>query len=135
VNVIQHPLPTARRCYRLGQAIGRAVDSYPGKLDVVVLGTGGLSHQLHGPDFGVVNPGWDQEFLDLLEDDPAALAAMSHDGYMQRGGAEAVEMIIWLIMRGALGGQVGRAHRTYDTPALTGLAVTVLEPREIALQP
>ena len=75
VNVIQHPLPTARRCYRLGQAIGRAVQSYPDKLDVVVLGTGGLSHQLHGPDFGVVNPEWDIEFLDLLERDPAALAA------------------------------------------------------------
>jgi hypothetical protein len=135
VNVIQHPLPTARRCYKLGQAIGRAIENYPGKLDVVVLGTGGLSHQLHGPDFGVVNPGWDQEFLDLLEDDPATLAAMSHDGYMQRGGAEAVEMIIWLIMRGALGGPVDRAHRTYDTPALTGLAVTVLEPRETVLQP
>ncbi len=116
------------RLDRLGQAIARAVQSCPDPLDVVVLGTGGLPHQLHGPDFGVVDPGWDQEFLDLLESDPAALAALGHDDYMQRGGAEAVEMIIWLIMRGALGGPVTRAHRSYDAPALTGLAVTVLEP-------
>jgi hypothetical protein len=99
-------------------------------LDVVVLGTGGLSHQLHAPDFGVINPGWDREFLDLLEADPAVLAALCHDDYMQCGGAEAVEMIIWLIMRGALGADVNRTLRTYDAPALTGLAITVLEPRE-----
>jgi hypothetical protein len=129
VNVIQHPLPTARRCFRLGQAIGRATQSYPEPLDVVVLGTGGLSHQLHGPDFGAVNPDWDRHFLDQLEADPAALAALGHDEYMRQGGAEAVEMIIWLIMRGALGGPVDRIMRTYDVPALTGLAVTVLEPR------
>jgi aromatic ring-opening dioxygenase catalytic subunit (LigB family) len=128
VNVIQHPLPTARRCFRLGQAIGRAIAAYPPNLKVAVLGTGGLSHQLHGPDFGVVNPGWDREFLDRLEDDPAALAALSHDEYMRRGGAEAVEMIIWLIMRGALGNAVTRVMRAYDTPGLTGLAVTVLAP-------
>jgi hypothetical protein len=128
VNVIQHPLPTARRCFRLGQAIGRAIESYPEALDVVVLGTGGLSHQLHGPDFGTVNPDWDRHFLDQLEADPAALAALGHDDYMRQGGAEAVEMIIWLIMRGALGGPVHRIMRTYDVPALTGLAVTVLEP-------
>jgi hypothetical protein len=128
VNVIQHPLPTARRCFRLGQAIGRAVAAYPRPLDVVVLGTGGLSHQLHGPDFGMINPAWDRAFLDLLETDPPALAALSHQEYMQRGGAEAVEMIIWLIMRGALGDAITRVHRTYDTPALTGLAVSVFEP-------
>ncbi len=128
VNVIQHPLPTARRCLRLGGAIARAVASFPDALDVVVLGTGGLSHQLHGPDFGTVNPEWDTEFLDLLEQDPTALAGLSHDEYMRRGGAEAVEMIIWLIMRGALQGEVRRAHRSYDVPALTGLAVSVLEP-------
>jgi gallate dioxygenase len=132
VSVIQHPLPTARRCFRLGQAIARAASSYPDKLDVVVLGTGGLSHQLHGPDFGTINASWDIESLDLLERDPAALAAMPHDEYMASGGAEAVEMIIWLIMRGALDGEVTRAHRTYDTPALTGLAVTVIEPAPTA---
>ena len=128
VNVIQHPLPTARRCFRLGQSIARAVEAYPEPLDVVVLGTGGLSHQLHGPDFGAVNPAWDNEFLDLLRDDPAALAALPHAEYMRRGGAEAVEMIVWLIMRGALDGPVRSAHRAYDVPALTGLAVNVLEP-------
>jgi aromatic ring-opening dioxygenase catalytic subunit (LigB family) len=130
VNVIQHPLPTARRCFRLGQAIGRAIASFPDDLDIVVLGTGGLSHQLHGPDFGTVNPDWDLRFLDELETDPAALAALSHAEYMRQGGAEAVEMIIWLIMRGALGGPVTRVTRTYDAPALTGLAVTVLAPGE-----
>ena len=85
-----------------------------------MLGNGGLSHQFHGPDFGAVNPAWDRGFLDRLETDPAGLAALGHDEYMRRGGAEAVEMIIWLIMRGALGEAVHRTMRTYDVPALTG---------------
>ncbi len=74
VNVIQHPLPTARRLYKLGQALRRAAESYPADLRVVVMGTGGLSHQLSGARFGFVNPDWDNEFLDLIERDPEALA-------------------------------------------------------------
>lgn len=128
VNVIQHPVPTARRLYRLGGALARAVADYDADLKVVIIGTGGLSHQLHGPRFGFVNPDWDREFLDTLEHDPAALAALGHDDYMTRGGAESVEMILWLAMRGALGAAVRRAHRFYYAPMLTGYGLVVFEP-------
>jgi protocatechuate 4,5-dioxygenase, beta chain len=127
VNVIQHPLPTARRLWKLGQALRRAVESYPGDARVVVMGTGGLSHQLSGARFGFVNPAWDNEFLDLIERDPEALAALSHRDYMTRGGAEAVEMIMWLAMRSALGGTVRRIHRNYYAPLITGYGLIVLE--------
>ena len=94
VNVIQHPLPIARRLWRLGGALRRAVETYPGDTGdtrVVVLATGGLSHQLHGTRFGFVNPEWDNRFLDLLESDPESLTTLSHHDYMERGGAESVE--------------------------------------------
>lgn len=127
VNVIQHPLPTARRLYKLGQALRRAVASYPKDIRVVVMGTGGLSHQLHGERFGFMNPDWDNRFLDLIESDPEALAAVSHDEYMERGGAESVEMIMWLGMRAALGPKVRRIHRNYHAPLITGYGLLVLE--------
>ena len=127
VNVIQHPLPTARRLYKLGAALRRAVESYPGDIGVVVLGTGGLSHQLHGERFGHVNPAWDNRFLDLVESDPEALAAIGHDDYMAEGGAESVEMIMWLGMRAALGPKVRRIHRHYYAPLITGYGLLVLE--------
>lgn len=127
VNVIQHPLPTARRLFKLGRAIRRAVETYPPDLRVVVIGTGGLSHQLHGERFGFVNPEWDNRFLDLLESDPEPLAALSHHEYMERGGAESVEMIIWLAMRAALGDTVRRVHRNYHAPLITGYGLLALE--------
>ena len=128
VNVIQHPLPTARRLWRLGSAVRRAVETYPGDARVVVLATGGLSHQLHGTRFGFVNPEWDNRFLDLLESDPESLTALSHHDYMERGGAESVEMIVWLAMRGALGPKARRVHRNYHAPLLTGYGLLALEP-------
>jgi len=128
VNVIQHPLPTARRLYRLGAALGRAVESYPKDLSVVVMGTGGLTHQLQGKGFGTVNPDWDNEFLDLIERDPDALARLHHRDWIERGGTEGVEMIMWLGMRGALGAGVRRVHRNYHLPLTTGLGLIVLEP-------
>jgi Catalytic LigB subunit of aromatic ring-opening dioxygenase len=131
VNVIQHPLPTARRLWRLGQAIRRAVESFPEDLRVVVVGTGGLSHQLHGARFGFVNPEWDNEFLDLIERDPEKLTTLSHHDYMARGGAESVEMIMWLGMRGALSDKVRRVHRNYYAPLITGYGLVVLEPGEL----
>lgn len=127
VNVIQHPLPTARRLYKLGQAIKRGVESYEKDIRVVVMGTGGLSHQLHGERFGLVNPEWDNHFLDLIERDPEALAEISHHEYMERGGAESVEMIMWLGMRAALGEKVRRLHRNYYAPLITGYGLIVLE--------
>ena len=103
VNVIQHPIPTARRLYRLGGALGRAIESYPKDKRIVVFGTGGLTHQLHGSKFGTKNVAWDNEFMDRLETDPAGLSELSIQEYMERGGTEGVEMIMWLAMRGALG--------------------------------
>jgi len=127
VNVIRHPLPTPRRCYRLGQALRGAVESYPEAKRVVILGTGGLSHHIHGPDFGFINPAWDNEFLDLLIEDPEALTRLSIEDIAERAGAEGVEMIIWLIMRGALSSEIRCVERHYSAPALTGLAVIALE--------
>jgi protocatechuate 4,5-dioxygenase beta chain len=119
MNVIQHPLPTALRYFKLGQALRKAVDSYD-DARVVVIATGGMSHQLHGSDFGSLAPEWDNEFLDLLEADPAALCKLDHLDYMQLGGAESVEVIMWLAMRGAMGQNVSRIHRAYFAPMLTG---------------
>ena len=102
VNVIVHPLPTPLRCYKLGQALRRAILSYPEDLGVVVVGTGGLSHQLTGPRFGLVTPDWDREFMRLLTEDPDALTGLTHEELILRGGTESVEVVLWLAMRGAL---------------------------------
>jgi protocatechuate 4,5-dioxygenase beta chain len=127
VNVIQHPLPTARRCYRLGQALRRAVDSYPGNLKVVIMGTGGMSHQLQGKRFGFMNEKFDQWFLDQLEANPESLAELSHHKIMQEAGAEAVELIMWLTMRGALSPKAKRVHRHYYAPMTTGIGLISFE--------
>jgi hypothetical protein len=126
-NVILHPMPTPRRFFRLGEAIAHAVETYPANLRVLVMATGGMSHQLHGPRFGFINPQWDNEFLDKLESDPQALTVLTHQDYMERGGAESVEIIMWLAMRAALGGAVRRVHRYYYAPMLTGYGLIVLE--------
>jgi aromatic ring-opening dioxygenase catalytic subunit (LigB family) len=130
VNVLREPLPTPRRCWRLGQAVGRAIRSHRSDDRVAVLSTGGLSHQLHGPDFGFVNPEWDNRFMDLLESQPEVLADASHADYMLRGGAESVEMMVWLAMRGALGAQdlpLRRVQRHYWAPMLTGYGLLAFE--------
>jgi protocatechuate 4,5-dioxygenase beta chain len=126
VNVIQHPIPLPRRLFKLGQALRRAILSYPKDLRVVVFGTGGLTHQLSGAKFGTKNAAWDNEFMDLLETDPQALAGLSIQDYMDRGGTEGVEMIMWLAMRGALGSNVQRVHRNYTAPLLTGYGLLAL---------
>ena len=127
VNVIQHPLPTARRCYKLGQALRRAVESYSENLKIVVLGTGGMSHQLQGRRFGFMNEKFDQWFLDQLEADPEALAGLSHRKIMEEAGAEAVELILWLTMRGALSPKAKRVHRHYYAPMTTGMGLITFE--------
>jgi protocatechuate 4,5-dioxygenase beta chain len=123
VNVIQHPLPTARRCYRLGEAIRRAVESCPRDLKVVVIGTGGMSHQLNGPRFGYMNEAFDRDFLDRIERDPESLCRMTHQALMEQAGAEAVELIMWLVMRGAMGARPRRLHRGYYAPMTTGMGL------------
>jgi hypothetical protein len=101
-NVILHPLPSPRRCFKLGQALRRAILSYPEDLRVVVVGTGGLSHQLTGPRFGRVAPEWDREFMRLLAEDPERLCGYTHEELIKLGGTESVEVVLWLAMRGAL---------------------------------
>ena len=128
INVLQYPLPTARRCYRLGQAVRRAVESYPEDLRVVVVGTGGLSHQIHGERTGFNNTEWDMEFLELIEHDPARLQAMTHADYVRLGGAESVEQIMWLAMRGALGdGPITKRHQNYYLATTTAMTVVLWE--------
>jgi len=129
INVLQYPLPTARRCYRLGQAVRRAVESYPEDLSVVVVGTGGLSHQIHGERTGFNNTEWDLEFLELLRDDPERLTRLSHADYVRLGGAESVEQIMWLAMRGALGPQLDEVHRNYYLMTTTAMTVVTYEER------
>ena len=127
VNVIQHPLPTAGRCFKLGQAIRKAVSTYEKNLNVVVLGTGGMSHQLQGRRFGFMNEKFDQWFLDKLESDPETLAGLSHHRIMEEAGAEAVELIMWLTMRGALSPNAKRVHRHYYAPMTTGMGLITFE--------
>ncbi len=127
VNVLQHPLPTARRCWRLGQAIRKAVDSYEKDIRVAIVGTGGMSHQLTGPAFGAMNEEEDLAFLDRLEDDPQSLAGLTHQTMMEKYGVEGIELIMWLVMRGALSADAKRVHRNYYAPMTTGMGLVTFE--------
>ena len=127
VGVLQFPIPTAARCYKMGKALRRAIESYPEDISVVVVATGGLSHQVHGEGAGFNNPQWDAQFLDAITDDPSALAEMTHAEYARLGGFEGAEVIMWLIMRGALSDTVRRVHSSYYLPSMTGIATLVLE--------
>jgi protocatechuate 4,5-dioxygenase beta chain len=117
VNVVQYPPPTGHRCLRLGQAIRRAVESFPQDLKVVVFGTGGMSHQLQGPRAGLINQAFDNAFLDRIVDDPDGQAQVPHLDYVREAGSEGIELVMWLVMRGALDDQVRVAHRFYHVPA------------------
>jgi hypothetical protein len=127
VNVVQHPLPTARRCYRLGRALRAAVESYPADVRVVVMGTGGMSHQLQGKRFGYMSEKFDQWFLDQLESAPEELTAITHQRIMEEAGAEAVELIMWLVMRGSVARSARRVHRHYYAPMTTGMGLITFE--------
>ena len=127
VGVLQFPIPTARRCYRLGKALRKAIESYPEDLSVAIVSTGGLSHQVHGERSGFNNTDWDMEFLDLLEKDPEALTELTHAQYVERGGMESAEIIMWLIMRGALSDRITCVHRDYCLPSMTAIATIIYE--------
>ena len=117
VNVVQYPPPTGERCFKLGQALARAVASFDEDLRVQVWGTGGMSHQLQGPRAGLINQPWDNRFLDAMTGDPDALRAISHLEYLREAGSEGIELVMWLVMRGALGEDVSELHRFYHVPA------------------
>ncbi len=127
IGVLQFPIPTAARCYKLGKALRRAIESYPEDIRVAVVSTGGLSHQVHGERAGFNNPDWDHQFLDAITNDPASLTEMTHAEYATLGGFEGAEVIMWLVMRGALSDNVERVHSSYYLPSMTGIATLVLD--------
>jgi gallate dioxygenase len=127
VGVLQLPVPNARRCYKLGKSLRKAIESFPEDLRVAVMATGGLSHQVHGERAGFINEAWDQEFLDLLESAPEKLVDMRLAEYAQRGGMEGAEVIMWLIMRGALSNTVRKVHSATYAPSMTNIATLIFE--------
>ena len=127
VGVLEFPIPTAKRCFRLGRSLRRAIESYPEDLKVAIVGTGGLSHQVHGERAGFNNTPWDLEFLELLEKEPARLTEITIAEYAARGGFEGAEVIMWLIMRGALTDKVRKLHQSYYLPSMTPIATVIYE--------
>jgi protocatechuate 4,5-dioxygenase beta chain len=123
VNVVQYPVPSGQRCFNLGKAIAKAVKSFDADLNVQIWGTGGMSHQLQGPRAGLINKDFDNAFLDQLIADPAALAQKPHIDYVREAGSEGIELVMWLIARGAMSdvnegkAQPHVAHRFYHVPA------------------
>ena len=122
VNVVQYPVPSGRRCFNLGKSIRKAIESYDQPLNVQIWGTGGMSHQLQGPRAGLINREWDNRFLDRLIAEPAALADVPHIEYVREAGSEGIELVMWLIARGAMADITGGApptvrHRFYHVPA------------------
>ncbi|HUR89641.1 MAG TPA: class III extradiol dioxygenase subunit beta [Ramlibacter sp.] len=122
VNVVQYPVPSGMRCFRLGQAIRKAIESYDEDVNVQIWGTGGMSHQLQGPRAGLINKEWDNRFLDRLIADPEGLAQVPHMEYVEEAGSEGIELVMWLIARGAMADVNGGAkptlkHRFYHVPA------------------
>ena len=129
VNVVQYPVPSGQRCFDLGRAIRKAVESFDEDLNVQIWGTGGMSHQLQGPRAGLINRAFDNAFLDKLTADPDALRYMPHIEYLREAGSEGIELVMWLIMRGALGVSPTELHRFYHVPASnTAVGHIVLEP-------
>lgn len=137
VNVVQYPVPSGQRCFNLGQAIRKAVESYDDDLKVHIWGTGGMSHQLQGARAGLINREWDKAWLDQLIEDPAAAAARPHIDYVREAGSEGIELVMWLIARGAMSDiEAGQAtgpaprlrHRFYHVPASnTAVGHVILE--------
>jgi protocatechuate 4,5-dioxygenase beta chain len=130
---VQHPLPSLSRCLKLGRAVGRALESYDEDLKVLVVGTGGLSHQLDGERAGFINKEFDQLCLDKLAREPEVLTHYSIPKFVELAGAQGVEFLNWMAMRGALTGKVREAHRNYHIPiSNTAAATMVLENLPVA---
>jgi len=127
IGVLQTPSPSAKRCYKLGQSLRRAIESYPEDLKVAIVATGGLSHQVHGERCGFNNTEWDMKFLDLLEKDPEQLTNMTIAEFATLGGWEGAEVVMWLIMRGAMAPKIKKLHQSYYLPSMTALATAIYE--------
>jgi protocatechuate 4,5-dioxygenase beta chain len=131
VNVIQWPQPTAARCYALGKALGRAIASYPKDITVGILGTGGMSHQLAGARAGYINPEFDTMWMETIQTDPARLAEFSREELIRQAGSEGIELIMWLIMRGAMHDEIAKVHSHYFVPASnTAAGVALFDNRQ-----
>ncbi len=116
VNTVQHPLPTPGRCYKFGCAVGKAIASFPQDLRVVIVATGGLSHQLDGRRAGFINRDFDLMCIEKIISDPVSLTRYSIRDIIEQAGSQGVELITWLMMRGALSGSVRCVHRHYHIP-------------------
>jgi len=127
VGVLQLPVPNAKRMWKLGKALRRAIESYPEDLNVAIMATGGLSHQVHGERAGFLNEAWDAEFLDLLQKQPQTLVDMRIAEFAVKGGMEGAEVIMWLIMRGALSDDVKLIHKQTYAPSVTNIATLIFE--------
>jgi len=127
VGVLQMPIPSAKRMWKLGQALRRAIESYPEDLNVAIMATGGLSHQVHGERAGFLNEAWDEEFLNLLEKEPERLVNMRIADYATKSGMEGAEVVMWLIMRGALSKDVRLLHKKTYAPSVTNIATLIFE--------
>ena len=136
VNVVTYPPPSGARCYALGDSIKAAVESFPEDLNVHVWGTGGMSHQLQGPRAGLINKEFDLDFIERLKNDPEGLSKMPHIDYLREAGSEGIELVMWLIMRGALSEKVTDLYNFYHIPASnTALGALLLQPEETAQEP
>lgn len=128
VNTVQHPVPTAKRCLDLGRALGAAIASYPEDSRVLILGTGGMSHQLQGERAGIIDVDFDLECMDRIATEPSWLTQFSNSEIMARAGTEGIETIMWLVMRGALRDTAKVVHKHYHAPiSNTGAGVLVLD--------
>lgn len=116
VNTVQHPLPSAQRCYDLGKALRNAIQSYPEDIKVAIFGTGGLSHQLQGERAGIIDTEFDLNCIDYIINDPDKMCAMSNDYIMEKAGTEGIEVIMWMVMRGAMAPNVDLLHKHYHAP-------------------
>jgi len=135
VNVVQYPAPSGHRCYNLGKAIKKAVESWDEDLKVVIFGTGGMSHQIQNKRAGLINKEFDTRFLDGLTKDPEGLVKIPAIEYLREAGNEAIELVMWLTMRGALGKDVEEVYRFYHVPASsTGVGNIILETKEFHAQ-
>jgi len=135
VNVVQYPAPTGNRCYNLGKAIKKAVESWDEDVNVVIFGTGGMSHQIQGKRAGLINKDFDTRFLDGLTKDPVALTKIAPIEYLREAGNEAIELVMWLVMRGALGDGAEEIYRFYHVPASsTGVGNIIIETKDFHAQ-
>jgi protocatechuate 4,5-dioxygenase beta chain len=126
INTVQHPLPSMARCFKLGRSIGRAIETYEQDLRVMIVGTGGLSHQLDGKRAGFINKEFDQLCLDKITSEPESLTKYSVHELVAEAGAQGVEFLNWMAMRGALPGRVIEVHRNYHIPISNTAAATVV---------